>query len=139
MDEAALAYSISSLSQTKLPNNHQSLAQENRYSSPFTPDYDTVKAQQIISNSLKIGIQTLNHTVAQRMIITLTPEPLVTIINSETDPARIMITAHHHQMYTRNKYFYVLPRALWTTQSSGNNLKFSTIINRSFNRPQLLP
>ena len=54
MDEAALACSTSSSSQTNLPKNHQSQAQENTDFSPFAPDYKLVKAQQIISNLPKV-------------------------------------------------------------------------------------
>ena len=81
VDASALVCSTSSFSQANLPNNHQSQAQENTYSSLFIPDYDTVKAQQIISNSLKIRSRELNHKIAQRMIIILALKHLVRIIN----------------------------------------------------------
>lgn len=43
MGKAALPCSTSFPSQTKLPNNHQSQTQGNKYTSPAIPDYNTTK------------------------------------------------------------------------------------------------
>ena len=61
MDEAAPVCSTSSSSQTNLPNNHQSQAQENMDFSPFELDYKSVEAQQVISNLPQIKDCEFNH------------------------------------------------------------------------------